>query len=919
MKKRTASLILTVIMIFSCIQAVFSDSSDFIKRYDYTDEIFGDVKTDDWFYENVKSVYEFGLMNGKGQKRFDPTGNVTIAETLTIAARIHSIYTTGSDSFEKSDPWYKVYLDYCTNHGILKENFEDLNSPATREVFASILVAALPSSELPEINNVADGAIPDVDYEGNSYADSIYTMYRAGITMGSDSKGTFNPLNNIRRSEVAAIATRMIEPELRQSVALASMKIYVSADGNDKTGDGSKDAPYATLERALERARKVDKENESGIDIIVSEGVYQLSGTIRLTSEDSGTEDCFLRIIGDGKAKTKFVGGSSFSSSDFTKGVGNVMLYFPESVREKIVMLDLKNYGYDLDEINEMISSKDYLGNSLLFTKDGEIQKLAAYPNDSWVNFTDGWMLDQYGEITDKTDNDNDPEHEAKKYVIRYGEEHFDRVTSWHSIEDIHVTARLNQLWCNDNTVVESFDPNEDLMILPYTGGYNPVKGAVLYWYNIPEELDNPGEYYLTREGILYYLPGDDFETATFSVPYADGIIDIDGADHIIIENIGFESSKDNGITVNADWFTLKNCEISAINGDSAVEVTGSFFDISGNTIHDCSNTGIMTTAGDIATLKDGQSTIYNNEVYDFGLISWPYTTGIGVYGVGTTASHNYVHDSKTRGIYWLGANIIIEYNEVGNVLTAADDIGAVSTDGKIQANNIIRYNYIHDIGAVGALANISAINPDYPYYGCAGIYGDFGASYFEAYGNVIGPVNGNGFQVGGRNISIHNNLVLGCSRWYIWVTSIQYADYFKYGKDGSARMSYPDYIYSPAWKKANPDLAYIITDMSQTIADDPRAWGAPVGNVVKDNWNHFDKFGRAFSNWGVSPYSIEDTVYQFSGDDIDVSLNEHSNGNVSTYNSRRGTLDLKSVIENDAADFVDMDWERFQTIGLVD
>ena len=40
-------------------------------------------------------------------------------------------------------------------------------------------------------------------------------FYRAGILSGVDAKGTFNPSDNIKRSEVAAILIRMMDKTAR--------------------------------------------------------------------------------------------------------------------------------------------------------------------------------------------------------------------------------------------------------------------------------------------------------------------------------------------------------------------------------------------------------------------------------------------------------------------------------------------------------------------------------------------------------------------------------------------------------------------------------------------------------------------------------------------------------------------------------
>lgn len=53
---------------------------------------FSDVAASSWYAENVKSAYELGFMNGKSEGKFDPNGNVTVAEGITMAARVNAIY-----------------------------------------------------------------------------------------------------------------------------------------------------------------------------------------------------------------------------------------------------------------------------------------------------------------------------------------------------------------------------------------------------------------------------------------------------------------------------------------------------------------------------------------------------------------------------------------------------------------------------------------------------------------------------------------------------------------------------------------------------------------------------------------------------------------------------------------------------------
>jgi len=79
----------------------------------------------------------------------------------------------------------------------------------------------LPIKALEAINNIADGALYDVSHDYR--ANSIYTLYRAGILTGNDKYGTFNPNSTILRSEVAAIVTRMANKSLRKTFTLSKI------------------------------------------------------------------------------------------------------------------------------------------------------------------------------------------------------------------------------------------------------------------------------------------------------------------------------------------------------------------------------------------------------------------------------------------------------------------------------------------------------------------------------------------------------------------------------------------------------------------------------------------------------------------------------------------------------------------------
>ena len=198
-------------------------SVHFTKPNTYTQGQFSDVPASQWFTENVAAAVEFGLMKGTSSSTFNPYGDVTLAEAITMAARIHSIYTTGDESFVQSadNAWYQVYLDYAYQNGIIDRSYynADVQQKATRAQYAEIFANALPDEALFAQNDVPDNAIPDVSISA-PYAPAVYKLYRAGILAGGDANGTFSPLTYITRAESATIVARMADSENRMSFSL---------------------------------------------------------------------------------------------------------------------------------------------------------------------------------------------------------------------------------------------------------------------------------------------------------------------------------------------------------------------------------------------------------------------------------------------------------------------------------------------------------------------------------------------------------------------------------------------------------------------------------------------------------------------------------------------------------------------------
>ena len=222
MKKRLLSLLLTGALCLSLsAPALAAGLENFQKTNTYTAGQFTDVPAGEWYAANVQAAYELGLMEGSSASTFNPSGNLTIAEALVLACRLHSTYVGDGATFAGSGgAWYQPYVDYAVETAILSPGtYSDYTATATRAQFASILAAALPAEALTAINSVT--ALPDVAADA-AYAPAALSLYNAGVLTGSDAAGSFKPDTTIQRSEVATIVTRMADPSLRKTFTLTT-------------------------------------------------------------------------------------------------------------------------------------------------------------------------------------------------------------------------------------------------------------------------------------------------------------------------------------------------------------------------------------------------------------------------------------------------------------------------------------------------------------------------------------------------------------------------------------------------------------------------------------------------------------------------------------------------------------------------
>ena len=216
---------------------------------------FVDVKKDAWYHDEIVEAVYTGIINGKSETIFAPDDLLTYAEAVKLAACMSQVYLNGNVTLTSGTPWYQPYADYCRINNITTKNY-DYNANATRAGYIEIFANALPDSAFEDINNIPDGSILDVK-DNAPYTIYVYKMYRAGILTGVDALHNCKPDDNIKRSEVAAIISRMMDEGNRVKFDMSD------PDGNKNTEDDNDKEIINKTEENEDKDKDEDAEKDN--------------------------------------------------------------------------------------------------------------------------------------------------------------------------------------------------------------------------------------------------------------------------------------------------------------------------------------------------------------------------------------------------------------------------------------------------------------------------------------------------------------------------------------------------------------------------------------------------------------------------------------------------------------------------------
>lgn len=178
----------------------------------YADTSYSDVPADTWYTKNIQFVDHYGLMNGTGSGKFDPTGSLTRAMLVTVLYRIEKEPATSGTSFTDvaEESWYYNSISWAQSQKIVNgrnESTFDPNASITRQEVAAIFMRYAAKFGYADTTKTADlSAFSDADQIAEYARDAVAWAVQTELLTGYN--GKMMPSGYANRAQIAAILNR---------------------------------------------------------------------------------------------------------------------------------------------------------------------------------------------------------------------------------------------------------------------------------------------------------------------------------------------------------------------------------------------------------------------------------------------------------------------------------------------------------------------------------------------------------------------------------------------------------------------------------------------------------------------------------------------------------------------------------------